>query len=56
VALGSRWGATQYNGRRSDTNAAPIGIVMTLAEDTPCQRIAPAFFYHDVYRPVMLPQ
>ncbi len=53
VAVGSRWGGTQLNGRWRDADAAPIGLVFTLAEDSPCQHIAPAFAYHAVYRPVV---
>jgi hypothetical protein len=53
VAVGSRWGATQLNGRRGDTDAAPIGILFTLAADTPCERLAPAFNRHPVYRAVV---
>jgi hypothetical protein len=53
VAVGSRWGGTRFNGRRGDTDAAPIGILFTLAADSPCERVAPAFSYHPVYRPVV---
>jgi hypothetical protein len=53
VAVGSRWGRTQLNGRRGDTDAAPIGILFTLAADSPCERVAPAFNRHAVYRPVV---
>src|SRR5262249_6706078 len=53
VAVGSRWGGTQLNGRRGDTDAAPIGILFTLAADSPCERVAPAFSRHPVYRPVV---
>lgn len=53
VAVGSRWGGTQFNGRRGDPDAAPIGILFTLAADTPCERVAPAFTHHPVYRPVV---
>lgn len=53
VALGTRWGGTQLNGRWGD-NEAPIGILFALADDSPCQRVAPAFTYHPVYRPVMM--
>jgi hypothetical protein len=53
VAVGSRWGATQLNGRRWDTDEAPIGILFTLAADSPCEHIAPAFFRHPLYRPVV---
>jgi hypothetical protein len=53
VAVGSRWGGTRYNGRRWDADAAPIGILFTLAADGPCERVAPAFIRHPVYRPVV---
>jgi hypothetical protein len=53
VALGTRWGGTQLNGRRGDPDAAPIGILFTLAADSPCERVAPAFNRHPVYRPVV---
>lgn len=53
VAIGSRWGGTRYNGRFGDPDAAPIGILFTLAEDTPCERIAPAFNHHPLYLAVM---
>src|SRR5262249_55572241 len=53
VALGSRWGSTQLNGRRGDLDAAPIGLLFTLAGDGPCERVAPAFSQHRVYRPVV---
>lgn len=53
VALGSRWGGTQYNVRRGDLDEAPIGLLFTLAGDGPCERVAPAFNQHPVYRPVV---
>jgi hypothetical protein len=53
VAVGSRWGGTQLNGRRGDLDAAPIGILFTLAAGSPCERVAPAFNRHPVYRPVV---
>jgi hypothetical protein len=53
VALGSRWGGTQNNGRKGDADTAPIGILFTLAGDGPCERIAPAFNQHPSYRPVL---
>jgi hypothetical protein len=53
VAVGSRWGGTRLNGRRGDADAAPIGILFTLAADGPCERVAPAFSRHPVYRPVV---
>jgi hypothetical protein len=53
VAVGSRWGRTQLNGRRGDTAEAPVGVLFTLAGDSPCERVAPAFNAHRVYRPVV---
>jgi hypothetical protein len=53
VAVGSRWGRTQLNGRRGDTDPAPIGVLFTLATDSPCERVAPAFNRHPLYRPVV---
>lgn len=42
VALGSRWGGTQYNGRQDDLAPMPMGVAFTLAGDTPSQRVVPA--------------
>lgn len=53
VAVGVRAGSTQLNGRRGDTDPAPIGILFALAGDGPCERIAPAFHQHPLYRPVV---
>jgi hypothetical protein len=53
VAVGTRWGGTRLNGRRGDEGAAPIGILFTLAGDGPCERVAPAFSRHPVYRPAV---
>lgn len=53
VAVGSRWGGTRFNGRWWDADAAPIGILFTLAADGPCERVAPAFTRHPVYHPVV---
>jgi hypothetical protein len=33
VAAGARWGATQYNVRADDRAPAPMGVVLTLADD-----------------------
>lgn len=40
VALGTRWGGTQYNARADDLDPAPIGFLLTLAD--PTDRVAPA--------------
>ena len=53
AAVGVRAGGTQNNGRRWDTDPAPLGILFTLAGDTPSERIAPAFNQHRTYRPVV---
>ncbi len=45
VAIGSRWGGTQYNGRRDDLAPAPMGIAFTLASAEPAELIAPAFIH-----------
>ena len=42
LALGSRWGATQYNGRGDDLGPAPMGVSFSLAGDTPADHVAPA--------------
>jgi hypothetical protein len=44
LALGTRWGGTQYNQRGEDLDPAPIGTLFVLAGDSPMERIAPAFF------------
>jgi hypothetical protein len=44
VAVGTRWGATQFNVRRDDLGPAPMGVLFTLASASPSERIAPAFF------------
>jgi hypothetical protein len=53
VALGSRWGGTQNNSRRGDLDMEPIGLLFTLAGDSPCERVAPAYNFHKVYLPVV---
>jgi hypothetical protein len=45
VALGTRHGATQYNGRHDDPGPAPIGFCLGLAGDTPAEHVAPAFHW-----------
>jgi hypothetical protein len=42
VALGRRWGHTQFNGRRRAAESGPLGYVFRLAPDN-APRIAPAF-------------
>jgi hypothetical protein len=48
VAVGTRWGGTQFNVRRDDLDPAPMGVLFTLAGDSPWERVAPAFF-NEVY-------
>lgn len=43
VGNATRWGATQFNGRRDDPGPAPVGVVMELA-DPSHGRIPPAHF------------
>jgi hypothetical protein len=43
VAVGTRWGGTQFNGRGDDLDPAPLGIVFTLAGNSPWEQVAPAF-------------
>jgi hypothetical protein len=45
VAKGSRWGATQYNGREDDLGPAPIGVVF--AQDESAAAVAPS--WHWIY-------
>lgn len=45
LALGTRFGATQYNGRHDDMDPAPIGFYLSLAGDTPAEHVAPAFYW-----------
>ena len=45
VATGTRWGQTRYNFRKDDTDRAPIGYALTLAGDSPAERVAPAHLY-----------
>lgn len=45
LAVGTRWGGTQYNARGDDLGSAPLGIGFTLAGDTPPERVAPAFIW-----------
>jgi hypothetical protein len=43
VALGTRFGGTQYNGRRDDLEPNPIGIAFTVADGSSTERVAPAY-------------
>jgi hypothetical protein len=42
VAIGTRWGGTQFNGRGDDLEPAPMGLSLTLAGTGPAERVAPA--------------
>jgi hypothetical protein len=46
LALGTRWGGSQFNQRADDLDPAPIGTLFVLAGDTPAERVAPAFLRH----------
>lgn len=45
VAVGTRAGGTQFNGRGDDLAPAPIGFALTLAGATPAERVAPALIW-----------
>ena len=45
VAVGTRWGGTQYNGRSRDLEPAPFGVLLTLAGDSGAERVAPEHFW-----------
>jgi hypothetical protein len=45
VAAGTRHGGTQYNGRAQDLAPAPFGALLTLAGDTPAERVPPEHFW-----------
>ena len=45
VAAGTRWGATQYNGRHDDPGPAPIGYLYELASDAPHDKVPPSEFW-----------
>ncbi len=44
IAIGTRWGGTQFNGRYDDLMPAPIGFGFTLAGESQAERVAPAHF------------
>ncbi len=46
VCVGTRTGATQYNGRADDPGPAPIGFVLQLAGSSPADRVAPAHIWN----------
>jgi hypothetical protein len=45
VAVGTRWGGTQYNGRGNDLVSAPFGAVLSLAGESRAERVAPEHFH-----------
>lgn len=45
VALGTRYGATQYNGRQDDLEPSPIGFFLTQAGTSAVEHVAPSFFW-----------
>jgi hypothetical protein len=45
VALGTRWGGTQYNARHDDLDPSAIGFGFALADDRPSYRVAPALIW-----------
>jgi hypothetical protein len=44
VAMGTRWGGTQYNFRYNDLAPAPFGAVLSLAGQSRVERVAPEHF------------
>jgi len=51
VAVGTRWGGTQFNGRGDDLRPAPIGFSLTLAGSGPSDRVAPALVWEYGWAP-----
>ena len=45
IALGSRWGGTEYNLRQDDLEESPMGVALTLAGDDPLERLPPAHLW-----------
>ncbi len=45
VAVGTRWGGTQYNGRGRDLDPAPFGAVLSLAGNAHADRVTPEHFW-----------
>lgn len=50
VAVGTRWGSTQYNGRHDDPGPAPIGYFFQIASKEPHDRVPPSMFGHYGWR------
>jgi hypothetical protein len=45
LALGARFGATQYNGRHGDLEPAPIGFFLVQGGATAAEKVAPSFIW-----------
>ena len=43
LAVGNRWGGTSCNLRVGDPGPAPLGVLLTLAGDSPAERLPPGF-------------
>ncbi len=50
VAVGTRTGATQYNGRADDLGPAPIGFYIRKTTGTPVEKVAPDHFWRYGWR------
>lgn len=50
LAVGLRWGGTQYNARHDDLGPSPIGYVFELAGPEPHEHVAPAAFWEYGWR------
>jgi hypothetical protein len=48
LAIGDRWGATQYNGRADDPGPAPMGVLFTITAEP--ERVAPAYIWRYGWR------
>ena len=51
VCVGTRWGATKFNGRADDLEPAPIGFAFTLGSGKAAERVAPARIWNYGWRP-----
>ena len=45
VALGTRWGGTEYNFRYDDLEPSPLGVAFTLAGTGPLERLPPGLLW-----------
>ncbi len=50
VAIGTRFGGSQFNARGDDLEPSPIGAVLRLAGRGPDERVAPALYWHYGWR------